>query len=95
MSNKEIESNADGNGKNFTPTLTITEIIVLQLQQVLTSVESKLDGVIEKVKRLETALNGVLSDITALQSKRTQLKKATDDNKEPDKLYFVGHFISM
>ena len=79
MSNKEIESSADDNGKNFTPTSTMTEIIVQQLQRVLTSVESKLDGVIVNVKRQETALNGVLSGITALQSKRTQLKKAPDD----------------
>lgn len=51
VSNKEIESSADGNGKNFTSVLAMTKIIVQQLQQVgerLTSVEGKLDGVFEK-----------------------------------------------
>ena len=43
------------------------------------SVEGKLDGVFKKVQRLETALRGVKSDITELQSKKTQMKKATDD----------------
>ena len=82
VSNKEIESSADGNGKNITSPLTMTEIIVQQLQQLLerlTSVEGKLDGVFEKVQRLETALSGVQSDITDLQRKTTQMKKATDD----------------
>ena len=57
-----------------------------QLQQVLerlTSVEGKLDGVFEKVQRLETALSGVQSDITDNSNedicKTTQMKKATDD----------------
>ena len=31
------------------------------------------------MQRLETALNGVQSDITDLQCKTTQMKKATDD----------------
>ena len=82
VSNKEIESSADGEGKNLTSPVTMTEIIVQQLQQVLerlTSVESKLDGVLEKVQRLETALSGVQSDIIDLQCKTTQMKKATDD----------------
>ena len=60
----------------------MTETIAQQLQQVLerlTSMESKLDGVLEKVQCLETALSGVTSDITELQSKATQMKKATDD----------------
>ena len=35
VSNKEIESNADGKGKNLTSPVTMTEIIVQQLQQVL------------------------------------------------------------
>ena len=53
-----------------------------QLQQVLerlTSVEGKLDGVFEKVHRLETALSSVQSDVIDLQCKTTQLKKTTDD----------------
>lgn len=55
-SNEEIESSAD----DFTAALTMTEIIVQQLQQDivlerLTSVEGKLDGVLEKEQRLETA----------------------------------------
>ena len=78
VNNKEIDSSADGNGK----TETMTEIITQQLQQVLerlTSVEGKLDGVLEKVQRLETALSGVKSDITELQSKTTQMKKVSDD----------------
>ena len=81
VSNKEIESRADGKGKNLTSPVTMTEIIVQQLQQVLerlTSVEGKLDGVLE-VQRLETALSGVQSDIIDLQYKTTQMKKATDD----------------
>ena len=41
--------------------------------------EGKLDGVLEKVQRLETALSSVQSDIIDLQCKTTQLKKATDD----------------
>ena len=60
----------------------MTEIIAQQLQQVLerlTSMESKLDGVLEKVQCLETAVSGVKSDITELQSKATQMKKVTDD----------------
>lgn len=79
-SNTEIESSAKGNGENST--LTMTEIIAQQLQQILerlTSVEGKLDGVFEKVQRLETALNGVQADIITLQSKTTLLNKATDD----------------
>ena len=53
VSNEEIESSTDGNGKNFTSesALTMTKIIVQQLQQVrerLTSVEGKLDGIFEK-----------------------------------------------
>ena len=53
VSNKEIESSTDDNGKNFTSesALTMTKIIAQQLQQVrerLTSVEGKLDGVFEK-----------------------------------------------
>ena len=82
VSNKEIESSADGEGKNLTSPVTMTEIIVQQLQQVLerlTSVEGKLDGVLEKVQRLETALSGVQSDIIDLQCKTTQMKKATGD----------------
>ena len=81
VSNKEIESSADGKGKNLTPPSTMTDI-VQQLQQVLerlTSVEGKLDGVLEMVQRLETALSGVQSDITDLHCMTTQLKKATDD----------------
>ena len=69
VSSKEIESNADGKGKNLTSPVTMTEIIMQQLQQALerfTSVEGKLDGVLEKVQRLETALSGVQSDITDL-----------------------------
>ena len=57
VNNKEINSSADGNGKKFTPASTMTEIITQQLQQALerlTSVEGKLDGVLEKVQRLET-----------------------------------------
>ena len=82
MSNKEIESSADGKGKNLTSPSTMTETIVQHVQQVLerlTSVEGKLDGVLEKVQRLETALSGFQSDITDLQCKTTQMKKATDD----------------
>ena len=82
VSNKEIESSADGKGKNLTSPVTMTEIIAQQLQQVLerlTRVEGKLDGVVEKVQRLETVLSGVQSDITDLQCKATQMKKATDD----------------
>ena len=82
VSNKEIESRADGKGKNLTSPVTMAEIIVQQLQQVLerlTSVEGKLDGVLEKVQRLETALSGVQSDVTDLQCKTTQKKEATDD----------------
>ena len=82
VSNKETESSADNSGKNFTLASTVTNMIVQQLQQVLerlTSVEGKLDGVFEKVQRLETALSGVKSDITELQSKTTQMKKATED----------------
>ena len=69
--NSDIDSIADGNGKNFTSASTMTETIAQQLQQVLerlTSMESKLDGVLEKVQCLETALSGVKSDITELQS---------------------------
>ena len=43
VSNKEIESSADGKGKDLTSPVTMTEIIVQQLQQVLerlTSVEA-------------------------------------------------------
>ena len=61
---------------------TMTETIVQQLQQVLerlTSVEGNLDGVFEKAQRLETALSGVKSDVTELQSKITQMRKASDD----------------
>ena len=82
VSNKETESSTDDSGKNFTLASTMTDMIVQQLQQVLerlTSVEGKLDGVFEKVHRLETALSGVKSDITELQSKTTQMKKATED----------------
>ena len=82
VSNSDIDSTADGNSKNFTSASTMTETIAQQLQQVLerlTSMESKLDGVLEKVQCLETALSGVKSDITELQSKATQMKKATDD----------------
>ena len=82
MSNKEIESSGDGKGKDLTSPVTMTEIIVQQLQQVLerlTNVEVKLDGVLEKVQRLETALSGVQSGITDLQCKTTQMKTATDD----------------
>ena len=62
VSNKDINSSANGNGKNFTSASTMAEIITQQLQQVLerlTSVEGKLDGVLEKVQRLETTLSGV------------------------------------
>ena len=82
VSNKEINSNVGGNGKKFTSTSTMTEIITQQLQQVLerlTRVEGKLVGVLEKVQCLETALSGIKSDITELQSKTTQMKKASDD----------------
>lgn len=82
VSNKEINSSTDSNGKKFTSASTMTEIITQQLQQVLerlTSLEGKLDGVLEKVQRLETTLSGVKSDITELQSKTTQMKKAADD----------------
>ena len=85
VSKKEIESSADGKGKNLTSPSTMTDIIVQQLQQLqqvlerLTCVEGKLGGVLEKVQRLETALSGVQSDITDLQCKTTQLKKATGD----------------
>ena len=42
VSNKEIESSADGNGKNFTSALTMTEIIVRQnVLERLTSVKGK------------------------------------------------------
>jgi len=41
--------------------------------------ESKYDGVLEKVQRLERALSGVNSDATELQGKATQIKKGTDD----------------
>ena len=82
VSNKEINSSADSNGKKFTSALTMTEVITQQLQQVLewlTSVEGKLDGVLEKLQRLETTLSGVKSDITELQNKTTQMKKVSDD----------------
>ena len=82
VSKKETESSADNSGQNFTLASTMTDMIVQQLQQVLerlTSVEGKLDGVFEKVQRLETALSGVKSDITELQSKTTQMKKGTED----------------
>ena len=74
VSNKETESSTDNSGKNFMLASTVTDMIVQQLQQVLerlTSVEGKLDGVFEKVQRLETALSSVKSDITELQSKTT------------------------
>ncbi|KAL9961129.1 hypothetical protein ACROYT_G030020 [Oculina patagonica] len=44
----------------------------------LTSVEGKLDGVLQKVQHLETALSGVQSEINALQTKTTKIKEATD-----------------
>lgn len=74
MNSKEIESSADGNGKNFTSALTMTEIIVQQLQHVLerfTSVEGKLNAVFEKVQRLRTALSGVKSDRSKIRKHLT------------------------
>ena len=59
----------------------MTDIIAQLLQQILesvTSVEGKLDSVLEKVQRLETALRGVQSSTIALQSKATQMKKTKD-----------------
>ena len=60
----------------------MSQVIAQQLQQILdrlTSVEGKLDGVLQKVQHLETALNSVQSEIRALQTKTTKFKKATDE----------------
>ena len=60
----------------------MSEVIAQQPQQILdrlTSMEGKLDGVLQKVQHLETAFNGVQSEINALQTKTTKIKEATDE----------------
>ena len=41
--------------------------------------EGKLDSVLQKVQHLESALNGVQSEIKALQTKTTKIKEVTDE----------------
>ena len=79
---KRISEASDSSDSHFTGESNMSQVIAQQLQQILyrlTSVEGKLDGVLQKVQHLETALNSVQSEIRALQTKTTKFKEATDE----------------
>ena len=79
---KRICEASDSTNNDFITESNMSEVIAQQPQQILdrlTSVEGKLDGVLQKVQHLETAFNGVQSEINALQTKTTKIKEATDE----------------
>lgn len=82
-SSNEIHSTASSDDAVQIPiALTMPEGIAQQLQKILdrlTSVESKLDGVFQKVNGLEKAMNNVQADIEALKDKTSTMEKTANE----------------